>query len=167
MADTQREHEQRASPPSSSHYCGGLHGGEALVADPVRLVGGGAELLAPERLVVGDVALEEPDLAVALERQDVGRDPVEEPAVVADDDHAAGERLEARLQRAQRVDVQVVGRLVEQQHVAARLEQLREVDAVPLPSRQRADELLLVLTSPSHLWEPACRRPRESASTCC
>ena len=63
---------------------------------------------------------------------------------MADDDHAAGERLEPCLQRAQRVDVQVVGRLVEQQHVAAGLEQLGEVDAVPLPSRQRADELLLV-----------------------
>jgi hypothetical protein len=37
----------------------------------MRLVGGGAELLAPERLVVGDVALEEADLAVALEGQDV------------------------------------------------------------------------------------------------
>ena len=77
---------------------------------------------------------EEADLAVALEGQDVRRDPVQEPAVVADDDDAAGKRLEAGLQRAQRVDVQVVGRLVEQQHVAARLQQLGEMDAVPLPA---------------------------------
>ena len=55
-----------------------------------------------------------------------------------------GERLEAGLQRAQRVDVEVVRRLVEQQHVAARLEQLGQVDAVPLPARERADQLLLV-----------------------
>ena len=51
-----------------------------------------------ERLVVADVALEEADLAVAFEGQDVRRDPVQEPAVVADDDHAAGEGLEAGLE---------------------------------------------------------------------
>ena len=113
---------------------------EALVPDAVRLVGGGAQLLVAERLVVADVALEPADLAVALEGEDVGRDPVQEPAVVADDDDAARERLEAGLQRAQRVDVEVVGRLVEEQDVAAGLEQLREVDAVPLAARQRADD---------------------------
>ena len=63
---------------------------------------------------------------------------------MADDDHAARERLQAGLERAQRVDVEVVGRLVEQQDVAARLEQLGEVDPVPLAARQRADQLLLV-----------------------
>ena len=66
-------------------------GGEALVPDPVRLVRRGAQFLVPERLVVADVPLEEPDLAVALEGEDVGRDPVEEPAVVADDHGAARE----------------------------------------------------------------------------
>src|SRR6478672_8042706 len=67
---------------------------QPLVPDPVRLVRGGAELLPAERLVVADVALEEADLAVPLEGEDVGRDPVEEPAVVADDDGAAWKRLE-------------------------------------------------------------------------
>ena len=64
---------------------------EPLVADPVRLIGRGPELPVPELLVLGEVALEEPDLAVALEREHVGRDPVEEPAVVADHDGAARE----------------------------------------------------------------------------
>ena len=94
--------------PNAARIAGRLvagtgHGGSAgslrdqpLVPDPVRLVGGGAELLVAERLVVAEVALEPADLAVALEGEDVGRDPVEEPAVVADDDGAAGERLEAR-----------------------------------------------------------------------
>jgi hypothetical protein len=40
------------------------------VADAVRLVGGGAQFLVSELLVVGDVAVEEADLAVALERQE-------------------------------------------------------------------------------------------------
>ena len=48
------------------------------------------------------------------------------------------------LEGAQRVDVEVVGRLVEQQHVAAGLEQLGQVHAVALAAGQHADRLLLV-----------------------
>ena len=110
----------------------------------MRLVGGGAELRVPERLVVADVAFEEAHLAVALEGEDVRRDPVEEPAVMADDDDAAGKRLEAGLERPQRVDVEVVGRLVEEQDVAPGLQQLGQVDAVPLAAGQVPDELLLI-----------------------
>src|SRR5436190_332296 len=117
---------------------------EALVADPVWLVGRGAELAVPILLVLGEVPLEPADLAVPLEGEYVGGDPVEEPAIVADDDGAAGERFEARLERPERVHVEVVRRLVEKQHVAARLQQLREVDPVPLAARQLADALLLV-----------------------
>ena len=72
------------------------HRARRLVLDAVGLVGVGAELLVPQRLVLGEVALEPAHLAVALEREDVGGDPVEEPPVVADDDRAPGERLEAR-----------------------------------------------------------------------
>ena len=117
---------------------------ELLVLDAVRLVGGGAELLVAPLLVLAEVALEPAHLAVALEREHVRGDAVEEPAVVADDDGAAGEALEAVLERAQRVDVEVVGRLVEQQHVAAALEHLGEVHAVALAAGQVADALLLV-----------------------
>src|SRR5439155_25867454 len=97
------------------------------------------------RLVVREVALEPLDVAVALERQDVRRDAVEEPAIVADDDRAARELQQAVFERAQRVDVEVVRRLVEQQHVAGALDHLREVDAVALAARQDADALLLIL----------------------
>ena len=121
------------------------------------------ELLVAERLVVADVALEPADLAVALEGEDVGRDPVEEPAIVADDHDAARERLEARLEGAQRVDVEVVRRLVEEQDVAARLEQLGQVDAVPLAARQLADELLLVGAAEV---EASSRRPGPAARAC-
>ena len=44
-----------------------------------------------------------------------------------------------------RLDVEVVGRLVEQQHVAAALQHLGDVDAVALAAGQLADVLLLVL----------------------
>ena len=53
-------------------------------------------------------------------------------------------KFEQRLfERAQRVDVEVVGRLVEQQQVAALPQQLGEVHAVALAARQRADLALL------------------------
>ena len=82
-------------------------------------------------LFVGlEIAFEPFDVAVAFEGEDVGRQPVEEEAVVADDDRAAGEILERCFQGAQGFDVEVVGRLVEQQDIAAFLEHLGEVDAV-------------------------------------
>src|SRR5690606_42031516 len=64
---------------------------EPLVADPMRLRR--VLALAPLQIlgVVGVVALEVDDLAVALEREDVRRDAVEEPAVVRDHDGAARE----------------------------------------------------------------------------
>ena len=54
---------------------------DAVLAEPAHLVG----------LVVLEVALEPLDVAVALERQNVRGDAVEEPAIVADDDGAACE----------------------------------------------------------------------------
>jgi hypothetical protein len=83
-------------------------------------------------------------LVGALVGQDVRRDPVEEPAVVADDDGAAGELQQGVLQRAERLDVEVVGRLVEEQQVAALLERQREVEPVALAAGQHARRLLLV-----------------------
>ena len=83
-------------------------------------------------------------MAVAFEGEDVGGDAVEEPAIVRDHDGAAGELQQRVLERAQRVDVEVVGRLVQQQQVAAGAQQLRQVDAVALAAREVGDALLLV-----------------------
>ena len=46
-----------------------------------------------------------------LPREDVGGDAIQEPTVVRDNDGATGESQEGILQGAQRLDVQVVGRL--------------------------------------------------------
>src|SRR6478609_6014171 len=107
---------------------------DAVLAEPAHLV----------LLVVLEVALEPFDMAVAFEGQDVGRDAVEEPAIMADDDGAAGEILQSLFERAQRVDVEVVGRFVEQQHVGTGLQHLGEMDAVAFTARERADLLLLI-----------------------
>ncbi len=71
-------------------------------------------------------------------------DTVEEPAVVADDHGAARVIEQGLLERAERVDVEVVGWLVEQQQVRAALQQLGEVHAIALAARQGADLPLLL-----------------------
>src|SRR5688500_17443044 len=80
---------------------------ELAVGDPVRPRGVGTEPLDLVLLVALEVALEpEPlgrVLVVALPRQDVGGDAVEEPPVVRRDDGAAGELEQRVLQRLQRL----------------------------------------------------------------
>ena len=71
------------------------------------------------RLVVFEIAFEPFDPGLALEGQDMGAEAIQEEAVVADHHGAAGKVLDGVLQRAEGFDVQIVGRLVEQQHVAA------------------------------------------------
>jgi hypothetical protein len=83
-------------------------------------------------------------MAVAFEGQHVGRHTVEEHTIVADDDGAAGEVFERVFERAQRFGIEIVGRFVEQQNVAAGLQHLGKVHAVALTTRQIADLLLLV-----------------------
>src|SRR6202162_5062298 len=117
---------------------------ELLVLDPVRdrrIRPQAAHLVG---LVVLEVAFEPLDVALPFEGEHVGRDAVEEPAIVADDDGAAGKILQRLLERAQRIDVEVVGGLVEEEQIGARLEHLGEMHAVALTARQRADLLLLV-----------------------
>src|SRR5262249_46338136 len=67
---------------------------------------------------------------------------------------AAGEVEQRILERTQRVDVEIVRRLVEEQDVAAASQQLREADAVALAARELADRLLLVASAkagPAHV----------------
>src|SRR5689334_11877270 len=66
-------------------------------------------------LVGFEVTLKPFDVTVALEREDVRGQAVEEEAIVADDHGTAGEVLDRFLERAQGFDVEIVGWLVEQQ----------------------------------------------------
>ena len=64
---------------------------------------------------------------------------VEQREVVADDEQRAAERAQERHQPRLGVDVEVVRRLVEQQEVAAREQDARELDAPALTTGERAD----------------------------
>ena len=85
-------------------------------ADPLcrlRRVGGAGRLLEPP-----DVPRPgEEERAAGLELEHAGRDRLEEPAVVRDEDHGRVERLQLLLEPLQVLDVEVVRRLVEQQQV--------------------------------------------------
>src|SRR5215210_1439122 len=121
-----------------------LRAHERLVLEPVRREGGGAARHPVPPRVLLLAPLEPRHLALPLEGEDVRRDPIEEPAIVADHDGAAGEVEQRLLEGAERVDIQVVRRLVEQEHVAPAPQQLREVDSIPLTAGEVADPLLLV-----------------------
>ncbi len=95
-------------------------------------------------LVHFEIAFEPFDVAVAFEGEDVGGEAVEEEAVVADDDGAAGEVFKGFFECAERFDVEVVGGFVEEEDVAALLQHLGHVDAVAFTTRELADLFLLV-----------------------
>ena len=88
---------------------------------------------------------------------------VEERAVVADDEHGAAVVAQPALEPGDGVEVEVVGRLVEQEHVRL----LREDDAEPQPpalaARERRDRAREVAgVKPRWLARTATRRSSSS-----
>src|SRR4029078_4764635 len=92
---------------------------ELLVLDAMGNGGVGPQPAHLVLLVILEIALEPLYVAVDFEREYVGSDTVQEPAIVADDDGASRKILERLFQRAQRVDVEIVVGLVEQEQVGA------------------------------------------------
>ena len=74
----------------------------------------------------------------------MGGDAIEKPAVVADDDGATAEVLQRLFQGPEGVDVQVVGGLVQQNHVGPFPQHLGQMNAVALTAGQGADLFLLL-----------------------
>lgn len=85
----------------------------------VELVGGGLFLL--KDLIAPRLEMAEPAVKVtgraAIDPDRPRRERSEEASVVADDDNAGGRRREALLQPGDRREVEMVGRLIEQQDV--------------------------------------------------
>ena len=93
--------------------------------------------------------------AVGVEVEDLVDHGVEQLGVVADHHQAAAEGPQVVAQPADRVRVQVVGRLVQQQRVRAAEQDPGQLDPPPLAARQRAQRLLQHL-----LRQPEARRQR-------
>jgi hypothetical protein len=75
----------------------------------------------------------------AVELEDLRDRVIEEPAVVRDDQHFAGEAEQELLQPGQAVEVEVVGRLVEQQHGRPREQDAGQQRARRLAAAQAAE----------------------------
>src|SRR5690606_17917284 len=113
---------------------GGLLGQAAFVLGP------GSEVLAVRAAVLDDVARR--GLARTVEVQDPGDRLVEQIEVVADHEQGTAILTEEVHQPALRVDVEVVLRLVEPEHVAAGEQDYGQLDAATLSPRQHADREL-------------------------
>ena len=96
-------------------------------------------MLCPRRLLPApDVPLSrEVDRAPAVELEDGRRQRLEEPAVVGDEDHRGVDRAQQLLEPLDRLDVEVVGGLVEQQEVGLRGERAAERGPRELAARER------------------------------
>src|SRR5271166_5155004 len=81
------------------------------------------------------IAFEPYHLRVAFERKYMSRDAVQKPAIMRDDHCAAREGEERLFKSAQRLDVEVVGGLIEQQYIAARFQHLGEMHAIAFTAR--------------------------------
>ena len=94
-------------------------------------------------------------------------DVVEEVAVVGDDEDRALVVDQVLLQPGDGLGVEVVGRLVEQQHVGRLEQQLAERDAALLAARERVDARRRRAGSaaPPSRRRPGCRGPRGCAAS--
>src|SRR4029078_336514 len=117
---------------------------ELAITNAVRLIRFLAETLLSVGLVVAIVAFEPDHFAVAFKRQHVRRDPVEKPPVVTADHRTTGEILKTFFQCSQRIDVEIVRWLIENDEVGPFLEHACEMDAVALPTGQVLHLLLLI-----------------------
>jgi hypothetical protein len=88
-------------------------------------------------LVLREIARERQQPA-AVQLEDAGGDVVEEAAVVGDEQHRAAVFAQQAFQPLDRGEVQVIGRLVQQQHVRARHQRHRQRDPLLHPAGQRA-----------------------------
>src|SRR5439155_10929333 len=86
------------------------------ILDPMRSLRGCTKPTLTIGLVFRIVAIKPNRLAVTFEREDMGRDPIQKPAIVRDHHRATSEALQRLFKRAQGVHVQVARRLVEQQN---------------------------------------------------
>lgn len=115
-----------------------------LVLDTLRLQRVCAQRAFLVLFVLGKVTFEELNFTFILVIQNVGGDTVEEPTVVRDNHRAARELQQGVFQCAQGFDIQVVGWFVEQQHVAANLQQLRQMQTTALTAGEFANAFTLI-----------------------
>src|SRR5439155_19657533 len=91
----------------------------------------------PQPIFVAADVLLHPAAAYEYERAE--DDVIEERAIVRDEKQRAGPFDELFFDELQRLEIEIVGRLVEHEDVRGPREQPREQQAVPLAARQRSN----------------------------
>ena len=86
-------------------------------------------------LIVSVRTFKEEYIAITLKGQYVRTNTVEEPTVVADNHRTTCKGFQTLLQGTQRVDINVVGWLIEQQHIALLLQGKGQLHTVTLTAR--------------------------------
>ena len=122
--------------------------------------------LLDERRVAADVRRG----AIALEVQHVVDDRGQERAVVADEQHRRAHRREVVLEPLRRLEVEVVRRFVEEQHVGGTHQLARQPESSALAAAQLRDRLTCaqrrdrsrVRAAPRRLAARSCSRPSRS-----
>ena len=152
--------------PGSSTAAGGRAAGArrlpfafgAAFAARLRLALGLRALLAHAHVLgpAADVGVQRP----VLDRDRPRADGVEQRAVVRDQQQRARERLQRRLERLAALEVEVVRRLVEDQHVRARLDEHREREPPALAAREPVERLLGLLAAEQEAAEQRARLVR-------
>ena len=84
------------------------------VLDSMRLIRIRSQTLLALRFICLVISFAPDRFAIPFERQNVRRDPVQEPAIVADDDRAAAEVQERIFQGPQCIDIQIIRRFVQE-----------------------------------------------------
>ncbi len=101
-----------------------------FVANSLRAVCDIAQPIVTVPFILGVIALKPFDLAITLKCQNVGRDSVQEPAVVRYHHGAARKIQQSLLQRAQRFNIKIIGWLVQQQHIGSGTQHFGQMDPI-------------------------------------
>lgn len=82
--------------------------------------------------------------ALWFKSQNMCRDSIKEPTIMADHNRAAAEIGQAFFEGPQGIDIQIVRGFVKQQQITARSKQLCQVNTISFTSRQLSYQLLLI-----------------------
>src|SRR5205085_5829014 len=91
---------------------------------------------------------------------DARRDLRDEPAIMGDEEDGAGERTQRARERAHTLQIEVVGRLVEEKHVGLFDHELGEEQAGRFTARQHRDVLVDVVAGEEDATEGAAHERR-------
>ena len=103
------------------------------------------------------------DTAIALHHQRGGGNPVDEIAVMADQQHGAVKIIEQFLQQVERFDIEIIGRLIENEQVCRLRHQTGEQQARLLPARKRGDRAAHLLFGEQKILQIAHNMPGRTA----